>query len=57
MGVRLVNLNALGRGPATRGTLPKVAQIKQWDRLPMAERLEGEVPCWISFIQEKGPWS
>ena len=57
MGVRLVQLNALGRGTATRGPLSKVAQIKQWDRLPMAERLAREVPCWISFIQEKGPWS
>ena len=57
VGVGLVQLNALRRGTATRGALPKAAQIKQWDRLPMPERLVREVPCWISFIQEKWPWS
>ena len=57
MGVGLEQLNTLGKGIATRGDLPKVAQIKQWDRLPMLERLAREVPCWISLIQEKGPWS
>ena len=49
-------VNALGRGMAIRGVLPKAAQIKQWDRLPMQELLAREGPCWISFIQ-KGPWS
>ena len=53
VGVGLVLLNALGRGTATRGVLPKAAQIKQWDRLPMPERLAKEVPCCKSFTQEK----
>ena len=55
VGVGLEQLNTLGKGIATRGDLPKVAQIKQWDRLPMPERLAREVPCCISFTQEKGP--
>ena len=33
VGVGLVQLNGLQRGTATRGALPKVAQIKQWDKL------------------------
>ena len=44
-------------GNGHQGFLPKAAHIKQWDRLPKLERLVREVPCWISFIQEKGPCS
>ena len=47
----------IGEGTATRGVLPKAAQIKQWDRLPVPGRLAREVPCWVSFTQEKGSWS
>ena len=55
VGVELVQLNGLGRGTATRGALPKAAQIKQWDKLPMMGRLVRVAPCFISFTQEKGP--